>query len=286
VRLRAAFVVTPLLLVLIACADAPARSGDGGGIDHPTGSNDLLVRVTIGGGFVPVEWSLTSVPSFSLYGDGTLISPGAQIELYPGPALPAIASRVVRESGIQAILREALDATDGMPPDLGDMGAMNVADAPTTVITVRADGVERTIEAYALTELPDRPDGMSDEAFEARQRLSALVAKMGALDPWLPQGSLGEEIMYRTEAARLFVSEYGRVDDLPQDPIAWPIDGSLARFGEPTEPGSYRCGTLSGDDWKTLRDAAVRANQLTPWTDAGDRFSILFRPLLPDESGC
>jgi hypothetical protein len=285
-RLRAAFVLTPLLLVLNACADAPARSGDGGGIDHPTGPSDLLVRVTIGGGFVPVEWNLTSVPSFSLYGDGTLISPGAQIEIYPGPALPAIASRAVTEAGIQAILREALDATDQMPPDLGDMGAMNVADAPTTVITLRADGIERTIEAYALAELPDRPDGMSEEVFEARRRLSNVVTKLGALDPWLPRGSLGEETMYRTEAARLFVSEYGRVDDLPQDPIAWPIDGSLARFGEPTAPGSYRCGILSGDDWTTLRDAARRANQLTPWTDAGGRFSILFRPLLPDESGC
>jgi hypothetical protein len=285
-RLRAAFVLTPLLLVPTACADAPARSGDGGRIDHPTGPSDLLVRVTIGGGFVPVEWNLTSVPSFSLYGDGTLISPGAQIELYPGPALPAIASRPVTESGIQAILREALDATDETPPDLGDMGAMNVADAPTTVITVRADGIERTIEVYALAELPDRPDGMPEEVFEARRRLSNLVTKLGALDPWLPQGSLGEETMYRTEAARLFVGEYVKVDDLPQDPIAWPIDGSLARFGEPTEPGSYRCGTLSAGDWRTLHDAASRANQLTPWTDAGDRFSILFRPLLPDESGC
>jgi hypothetical protein len=284
-RLRPA-VIVPTLLALAACANPLTTPGDGGAIGHATGPGDLLVRVALEGGFVPVEWTYTNIPTFSLYGDGTLVSPGAQIELYPGPALPAISSRTVDEAGIQAILRGALDATDGIPTDLGDMGSMNVADAATTVITVRADGVERTIEAYALAEVPERPDGMSREVFEARQRLSALVGKLGALDQWLPAGSLGDENAYRGEAARLLVGEYRKVDDLAQEPVAWPIGGTLSRFGEPTQPASYRCGTVSGSDWAAVRDQASRANQLTPWTDAGDRFSILFRPLLPDESGC
>lgn len=283
-KLRPAIVVSTLL-ALAACADAATNAGNGS-IDHATGGGDLLVRVALGGGFVPLEWNLTNLPTFSLYGDGTLVQPGAQIEIYPSPALPAISSRTVDGAGIQAILRAALDATDGMPADLGDMGSMNVADAATTVITVRADGIDRSIEAYALAEVPERPDGMSREVFEARQRLSALVGKLGALDQWLPAGSLGEETTYQGEAARLFVGEYRKVDDLPQEGIAWPIDGALSRFGEPTQPAGYRCGTVSGDEWTGVRDAAGRANQLTPWTDAGDRFSILFRPLLPDESGC
>jgi hypothetical protein len=283
-KLRPAIVVSTLI-ALAACGDPPTNTGDGS-IDHATGRGDLLVRVALEGGFVPLEWNLTNLPTFSLYGDGTLVQPGAQIEIYPSPALPAISSRTVDEAGIQAILRAALDATDGMPADLGDMGSMNVADAATTVITVRADGIERSIEAYALAEVPERPDGMSREVFDARQRLSALVDKLGTLDQWLPAGSLGEENAYRGEAARLFVGEYRKVDDLPQDRVAWPIEGALSRFGEPIQPANYACGTVSGSDWATVRDPASRANQLTPWTDAGDRFSILFRPLLPDESGC
>jgi hypothetical protein len=31
---------------------------------------------------------------------------------------------------------------------------------------------------------------------------------------------------------------------------------------------------------------AQSANQLTPWRSDGAKFAILFRPLLPDESGC
>jgi hypothetical protein len=101
----------------------------------------------------------------------------------------------------------------------------------------------------------------------------------------LPAGSLGDEGTFHGEAARLFVSEYEKVD-LPQEPTAWPLEGSLSGFGEPSQPESYRCGTLSGEDWTAVRGEAGRANELTPWTDGGDRFSILFRPLLPDESGC
>ena len=58
------------------------------------------------------------------------------------------------------------------------------------------------------------------------------------------------------------------------------------RPAEPTEPAGYRCGTVTGDDWSAVRREASTANQLTPWTDAGNRFSVLFRPLLPDETGC
>jgi hypothetical protein len=55
------------------------------------------------------------VPIFSLLGDGTLILPGAQVELYPGPALPAISSRQVDEAGIRAILKQSLDAISTIP---------------------------------------------------------------------------------------------------------------------------------------------------------------------------
>lgn len=285
-RFRPGIVLLPSIVLLVACANAPTNPSAGGTIDHATGHDDLLARVELGGGFISPEWNLTNLPSFSLYGDGTVVQPGAQIELYPGPALPAISRRTVDEAGIQAILQEALHATEGIPADLGDMGSVMIADAATTVITVRGGGVDRTVEAYALGELSERPEGMSQEVYRARQRLADLVTRLGSLDSWLPAGSLGTEGTYEGESARLFVSEYRNVDDLPQEPVAWPLDGALSGFGEETRPGSYRCGTLSGEDWTTVRREASRANELTPWTDGGDPFSILFRPLLPDESGC
>jgi hypothetical protein len=281
-------VVVPLVLLLGACANAPTRPGDGGdGIAHASGSSDLLVRVAFEGGFVPIEWNFRNLPSLSLFGDGTLVTPGAQIELYPGPALPALTRRTVDEGGVQAILREVLDAIEGIPDNLDDMGSVGIADAATTVLTIHAGAIDRTIRVYALAELPERPEGMPEEVFRARQRLGALVTRLGALDGWLPEGSLGPEDAYVAGAARLFVSDYRPVEDLHQEPVGWPLVDPLTSFGSGDgQPDGYRCGTVEGEDWRAVLDLAGRSNELTPWTDGSDRFSIVFRPLLPDESGC
>jgi len=285
-RIRPVSFVLPLVL-LIACADAPTGPGDGNGdVPHATGPSDLLVRVDVGGGYVPLEWTFRNVPTFSLYGDGTVITPGAQIEIYPGPALPALSRRSLDEEGIQAILREVLAATDGIPSDLGDMGSVAIADAATTVITIHAGDVERRIEAYALGTLSERPDGMPDDVYRARRALEELVGRLSRLETWLPSGSLGPETTFRGDAARLFIGRYRRVEDLHQEPVAWPLAGRLGSFGEGTTQPQYRCGTVVGDDWRALSDAAASSNELTPWTDGGERYSIVFRPLLPDEAGC
>ena len=275
-----------LLILLMSCADAPADPGAGSGIDHSTDGHDVLVRVAFEGGFVPLEWTYRSLPSFSLYGDGTLVLPGAQIELYPGPALPSISTRTVTEEGIQTTLEEALGSIQGVPDEMLDMGSVGLADVPTTVITIRAGDVDRTIKVYGLSELTERPRHMSAEEFQARGQLQQLVTKLEGLATWLPDGSLGTETSYEASGARLFVSEY-RKGDLPQEPITWPLQEDLHRFGDGAIGSEmYRCGIVEGTEWTTLREAASQANELTPWSESGARFSILFRPLLPDERGC
>lgn len=274
-------------LVLLSCADAPTDPGSGGDIEHDTASDRVLVRVAWEGGFVPVEWTYTTIPIFSLYGDGTIVVPGAQIEIYPGPALPAISTRTVDEAGIQAILREALEATEAVPDDLDDMGSVAIADAATTVIEVSAGGEDRTVRVYALGEVLDRPDGMSEEVFRARRALLDLVSKLTGPDAWLPDGSLGEEEEYRAAGARLYVAPYRKVEELSQTAIHWPLEEPLDRLGGAADPvGGYRCGVVAGKDWTVLHADAKRANQLTPWLDGDTRSSILFRPLLPDEKSC
>ena len=85
---RAAAVLATLTILTTACADATTPGdGDGtgeGGIGHPTGAGDVLLRISDEGGFVPVEYLLTALPSFTLYGDGTVVTQGAQTQIYPG----------------------------------------------------------------------------------------------------------------------------------------------------------------------------------------------------------
>ena len=77
-------------------------------------------------------------------------------------------------------------------------------------------------------------------------------------------------------------------DSEPEEPLVeWPVpETDFATFGEPSEQG-WMCGTVSGQALSALLLPAVReANQLTPWVSGGERYRILFRPLLPDELGC
>ena len=80
---------------------------------------------------------------------------------------------------------------------------------------------------------------------------------------------------------------YDKPDDgLPKQPgpIAWP---------GPALPGEYLnpnvkigCVAATGAELDRVLAAVDGANQNTPWTSGGNTYSITFRPLLPDETGC
>lgn len=276
-----------LALLVTACAE-PSSSGGGTpspGIAHGTSADELVMRWGYEGGFTPPEYQLTNLPAFSLYGDGTIVRPGPQIEIYPGPALPALESVRVDEAGVQAILEAAFAADLDSVDDLTDMGSVGVADAPETVFILRAGGVNRVVRVYALGEMGGQLPGMPDEEFEARKALLDLVDDLHALESWLPDGSVTASAVYEAGGARAFVAPYAAQTDLPQDPLEWPLDGPLRGAGEDTGVG-FRCVSATGEDWSALAPAVRQANQLTPWTSEGRRFSVSFRPLLPDETGC
>jgi ribosomal protein L18 len=123
------------------------------------------------GGFVPYEYTLGSTPFWSLFGDGTLIVPGPQIEIYPGPALPNLTATPVSEDGIQAILEAAREA--GLMDGDANYGDQCIADAATTVFTTNADGTTTVVSAYALD--VGEPAGTcgNDRDAEARGKLAA-----------------------------------------------------------------------------------------------------------------
>jgi len=294
-KLRIACAIVVLGVLLTACADATGP-GDGsttpspsGVIAHASGAADLVLRVEYQGGFVAPSYSALTIPTFSLFGDGTLVTPGAQIEIYPGPALPAITATSIHEDGVQAILGAALDAGLDHDARYTDMGHVMVADAATTVFTLSVNDHTYRTEVYALGELGgEQPDGMSPDEWTARQALGAFQQDLGTLVSWIPDGSVGDETAYRASAARLLVSDYRPDDMLHQTAVDWPLDVPLSVFGAATPAlgADTRCGVLDGQDWDQVGGLASTANQLTPWVSNGARHAIAFRPLLPDESGC
>ena len=103
-----------LLLTVLVLAAASATSPGAAlatpqrsGIAHPTAPTKVVLRVSSGGGFVTPQTNLRALPSFTLYGDGTVITPGAITMIYPGPAVYPLVKSKLGERGVQALLQRA-----------------------------------------------------------------------------------------------------------------------------------------------------------------------------------
>jgi hypothetical protein len=218
---------------------------------------------------------------FALYADGRLIVPGPQIEIYPGPALPNLQMRTVSSEGIRAIVAAA-QAAGLLGPDRR-YDAIRVADAPTTTFTLEAAGARHVVSVQALGIEPAQ--GGTPEETDARKKLEDLQSKLTDLQSWLPAGSLGPEEPFATDELRVYVFRYQPPQDLMEKTIDWPL-GSFQGFDPLTGNAEIRCGAVSGSGLKAVLTAAGQANELTPWGADGERWTLVFRPLLPDESDC
>jgi len=110
------------------------------GYQHPTGADEVVIQYAEVGGFLPREIAFQQTPSVLVSGDGRVFGPGAQIEIYPGPLLPAVQVQSITEEGIQTILAAADEA--GLLAQIEYEQPTNIADAPTAQVTINVDGQE------------------------------------------------------------------------------------------------------------------------------------------------
>jgi hypothetical protein len=227
----------------------------------------------------------------SVYGDGTVVVPGPQIAIYPGPTLPNLQRATITPAGMQLLLAAARDAGLLGPDAHYDLGG--IMDASTAEFILNAGGRTHTVSAYALMEgeggTPDMPGSTDPAVADARAKLSLLHGQLGNLEALLDI-EIGPWTSYEPEAVQLLVTA-GAPDDgqgLVQQLFVWPLDTPLETFGEalPTLMEGQRCGVVDGADLVTLMSFLGRANALTPWTSGDASFGIAARPLLPAEPGC
>jgi len=291
--------VLVLLMLIAACGEADDNLGSGGNatptpepIDHPQGASDVVVKIEHVGGFVMQETIVTRLPHFVLYGDGSVITQGPQIAIYPPPALPNLQMGTLTGEGIQRILEAAREAglLDGDKEYRLDM----IADAPTTVFTITADGETHTISVYALMLVEDElnNDLVPEDEREARQKLAEFEAMMLDYMGWLPADAVAEaETAYPMEQLQIVVIPRDMLmigdDSIDTGEMDWPLEAPLAGIGDEYPfMEQARCAVIEGDDLDTLVDALHQANQLTTWISEGDEYALLLRPMLPDETGC
>lgn len=272
----------------VGCGEAGGSSGttippSGDSIIHPAGRSEIVLRVSSGGGFVPVSYNLTQIPEFTLYGDGTVIVTGPVIMIYPGPAMPNLQTAVISEEAIQAILSAAREA--GLFASNVDYGRPGITDVPTTTVTINADGTTYRSDIYALG-MESGAGGLTLEQQQTRAAVSDLTGKLYDLAAF--QSGEIRWAVYEYSALAIFSAPVDPAaapdpNDVQPNRLEWPL-GGLGTLGEAVQPQGYRKVVVSGEDLAKLKPLLDQATQITVWT-AGDReYNLYFRPLLPDET--
>jgi hypothetical protein len=278
--------VAVTLFLLTACARTDGAAGGPGSGEPsdpessaPASADALVLRIERIGGFVAPDQMLGRLPVVSVYADGRVITQGPQIMIYPGPALPNVLVQQLDPATVGGLAGKAVAA--GVRPG-ADLGQPNVADAPTTRITVAAPGGTRTLDAVALTEAQADDPRLTVAQRDARAKLAAFVQEVSDLSA---ASGMPEAVPYQPAAVAALARPYAKPENgLPEQPEAtvWPgpaLPGAALN-------GTTGCVTASGDDAAAVLAAAKKANQITPWTSGGKQWSVTFRPLLPDETGC
>jgi hypothetical protein len=263
--------VAVVALALSAYGGRSSSAGGSGPPRPPSGPDEVVVQVVTSGGFTAESRPPADLPRVSVFGDGRVVVVGPTTLEFPGPALPNLQEFRVTDDGLARILRAARDAgllADEFP-DYGDPG---VTDQAITTVTVRAEGVIRQVEVYALG-FKGRVSGVTPEQSERRRTLERFIELAG------DAGALGDDVVpgstrrYHPSAVAVLARPTDATDG---DMHAWPL-GDLA---------GTDCVVLSGIDATTALDAARTAREGDAWHSAGATYRVVFRPLLPDEHTC
>ncbi|MCU1388535.1 MAG: hypothetical protein JWL72_1873 [Ilumatobacteraceae bacterium] len=245
---------------------------NGTGIAHPTGVDDVVVRLAYVGGFVPANVAFTSLPTVLISGDGRVYTQGVHTDIYPGPLVPTMNVRTITEAGIQKVLRAADDAhLLRTPPDYS--AQLNIADAPDTQLILDAKDGTFVHQAYAL--------GLADPA-ETKDRnvLNGVCIQIADLEQYFGADILGpdaafEPTAYRIQATVVAPEQMPVATEGPTSrTVAWP-----AEIGVPLASAAT-CVVVPASTAGTI---LTDADQLTYFTDAGITYSVAAAPLLPGD---
>ncbi len=285
-----ASLLTSTLLLAACSAGDPSGGGDGtsttgpdGSIAHPNGASEIVLQVSVGGGFVPVEYNLTLVPQFSLYGDGRVIVPSPVVEIYPQPALPYLQTAIIPEESVQAVLSATREA--GLFDPTFDYGRPAITDVGTTSFVINADGTTYRSDIYALG-MESGAGGLTLEQHQARAAIAEFRGRVMDLGSFVTSEPTWEPFQYSALAVYSQAVEPDTTTgptDIEPNRLEWPL-GDLSTLGENVQPEGFKRVVISGQDLAALKPLLDQATIITLWESGGREYHLFFRPLLPEEA--
>ena len=254
---------------------SPSPTAAAGGLQHPTGATDIVLRIDESGGFIPLEANATSAPWFTLYGDGTIVfrDPYASAPEPVGNVSRAVPFLTVKldEGGIQALLQQALNE-GGLAVATGPYQGMAAGgDLPTTTFTLNLDGRSKDVAVTALSpEMHPQDALIVGQISRFAEKLRGFGNDIGGEQPYVAPGFRG--ILIPVE------QPFGPV-------VAWPWPD--------LSPDDFKSGaneffltrTMTADEVATLGIPDVGGGLLgVALQKDGKIYTFSLRPLLPDET--
>lgn len=258
----------------------PAASPTQGGIPHPTSADEIILRYDEAGGFVPLEFALSHVPYFTLYGDGTVVYVSSEPVTWQ-PNQPAVGQPIrtasLSEEQIQALLEFAL-GEGGLAIARERYDNPMIADAATAVFEINAADDTKTVSVMALG---DGGEPGPDTAVKAS--LMALAQRLRNLDAG---GTLGGR-PYEADSYRGILVESPGVQGVVVSEWPWP-DLAPADFTLPGDPNvlQQRTRVLTPEEAAATGVKGFENGiQGGVWYRGADDvlYSFVLRPLLPGE---
>jgi hypothetical protein len=260
----------------------PSAGPTVGAIDHKTGATDVILRLEQGGGFVPMEFNASQAPGFTLYGDGVVVFQPT-VTVFPEPDANGVfrptpwRTGKLDEGQIQELLEFAL-TNGGLGTARDSYISDGIADAPNTIFSVHAGGIDKTVVVSALSE-EERPgpDQLARKAFFALAKRLQDFDRGGTIpsDPYSADRYRG--VIFEREAQPGQVSlPWPWADLTPADFKEGPPDGSAPAFPHRTmtaaEIAQLNLDHIEGG----IQGVVLKAPN-------GKLYSFILRPLLIDE---
>ncbi|MEO5940199.1 MAG: hypothetical protein ABIZ72_04590 [Candidatus Limnocylindrales bacterium] len=251
-----------------------------GAIEHLTGATDVVLRIEQGGGFVPMEFQATNAPGFTLYGNGVVVFQPT-VSTFPEPDANGVARLVpwrtgrLDETQVQELLEFAL-TNGGLGTARDAYLANGIADAPNTIFTIHAGGIDKTVVVNALSEeSKPGPDTLARSAF------LRLAKRLQDFD----QGGTIPADVYQADRFRGVL--IARDDQPGTVTIGWPwaaLDPADFEEGPPDNPGlPHRTLTATEIAELKLENIAGGVQGIVLKAPDGKLYSFILRPLLGDE---
>lgn len=259
---------TKYLGAIVTLGLAIAACGTTGGPGVDPDADEPVLQIVSEGGFAPVEAILGNGPRYTLLGDGSLITQGAQTLEYPGRLVPPYMVGTIDDDQMAQVME--LVEEIGLPDivdETDDSAASRVADATTEVVTYWDDEGAHRLAVYAL--------GIQEPSSD---RNAAFLELIQALDRFAAETSAEP---YEGDRVRI-VAGPGAVEPEFEDVRDWPLE--TTDFSEWDElANGWHCTVVDGP----VPEVFEEATQATVWEhpDRGET-KLLVRPLHPGEPDC